>query len=505
MGCVPSGPVVAELHRTVMHVKPLSARNGEGRCSLESVGEAMAEDDTQLALSLLQLVSPRTRASEGFYNVAICTITSEMERSPELVEEIKAVASRIGIYHCDPALDSAWRSVARRSRELIDTADLNTVVSLLLAIPAQRRPALGEDYYSAARSAVAAAAGGAELAGALGLELGEGKKQEAVESKRSDFMGAIWLYPSDRDCQSPDSMWLHHSPEWIAEAEVYFKWFLQGTGERKVLLLGKKCSVDFELLTSVEEGDRNVTRKPTSSNVLPLRRLINGRQTHPPPGQPHPWYRRCVENRDSRDWLNNDFFFRAFKQAMRTAGHSVEAEVCEMFDFRYNQDFRVRREEDNSGKLLRAGMEYQEPFMWKKFAVRVKDRYGLDNKWLRFDGSDGEWAIAYNGTSFETVPLILTGGLRTGRRQAYKDHRDARTGKAIGAGIYCTPSITAAAEFAPTVTFEGRVLRFVFQCRVKPEAIKRVHEEVGRESGAYWVINDPMDIRPYGVLVQEAL
>lgn len=256
-----------------------------------------------------------------------------------------------------------------------------------------------------------------------------------------------------------------------------------------------KRSVDFQLLTCLEEAPG------ARPKVLPLRRFAEGRQTHPPPGEAHPWYVKRVSARDSDDWLNNSFFFRAFTKAMNDAGHRVEAAADDIFDFRFNQDFRGKSPE---APTVRGGVAYQEPTGWKKFAVRVKDRYGSDNAWLSLDGRPGEWAVAYHGTSYSTVPAVLSGGLRVGERQAYKDHKDVRTGEKIGSGIYCTPSIKAAAEFAPTVEVEGHQIRFVFQCRVRPQAIKRVHEEVGRESGAYWVVNDPTDIRPYGVLVQEA-
>lgn len=232
-----------------------------------------------------------------------------------------------------------------------------------------------------------------------------------------------------------------------------------------------------------------------------MRRVEGGVQTHPPPGEPHPWFLKRVAERDSSDWLNNNFFFQVFSQVMAESGHRVVASVHDIFDFRWNQDFRGR---GPSEPALRGGVVYTEPTGWKKFAVRVMGRFEGGNAWLRLDGSSGEWAVAYHGTQAEAMPLILTGGLRVGGRQAYADFRDQRTGEAIGVGIYCTPSIRTAAEFSPVVCVEGRRLQLVFQCRVRPEAIKRIHEEVGRESGAYWLINDPADIRPYGVLVREA-
>merc|ERR1711904_242156 len=239
----------------------------------------------------------------------------------------------------------------------------------------------------------------------------------------------------------------------------------------------------------------------TRAKVLPLRRLEGGVQTHPPPDRPHPWFLKRVQERDSKDWFNNDFFFKAFTKAMNDAGHAVEAEANTIFDFRFNQDFRGKPEGEPA---MRGGVMYKEPVGWKKFATRVKGLFDDgNNSWLCLDGRAGEWAIAYHGTNFAAMPGILNGGMKVGDRQAYKDFKDARTGEKIGTGIYCTPNVNTAAEYSPVVEVDGKQVQFVFQCRVRPEAIKRIHEEVGRESGAYWLINDPSDIRPYGVLARE--
>jgi len=282
---------------------------------------------------------------------------------------------------------------------------------------------------------------------------------------------------------------------------------VDAAGQTLAWTCGRRYSVDFMLMTCLDhrEGEgAAATDKKKGGVVAPLRRVQAGRQTHPHPGQPHPWDTKRVYIRDACDTLNNDFFFRAFTKAMADAGHTVEAPADEVFDFRFNQDFRKRAV---APPATRGGVMYQEPVGWKKFAVRVKGRYDEgNNTWLCLDGRNGEWAVAYHGTNYTCIPGILSSGLRAGARQVYKDGKDARTGEKIGAGVYCTPEIDAAKSYAPGVPFEGKKLRFVFQCRVRPEAIRRCHdEEIKRGAcGTYWVINDPKDIRPYGVLVQMA-
>jgi len=332
--------------------------------------------------------------------------------------------------------------------------------------------------------------------------------------------GIVWTRSARGDTEVPDREWTAWPIEWGLEAEVAFQQYIvdngadlrlrrckigvDTTGDGKALLpwtRGTTYSVDFLLMTCMEQAPSDARSK-----VVPLRRLEGGRQIHPPPGRPHPWFLKRVQDRDSRDWFNNDFFFRAFTKAMNDAGHEVKAEANDMFDFRFNQDFRGKPEGEAA---MRGGVEYKEPSGWKKFATRVKGTFdhGPDgqpnNDWLCLDGRPNEWAIAYHGTKFATMPGILSGGLKVGERQAFKDHKDARDGSKIGSGIYCTPRVSTAADYSPSVEVEGKKIQFVFQCRVRPVAIKRIHEEVGRESGAYWLINDPLDIRPYGVLARE--
>merc|ERR1712107_283181 len=78
-------------------------------------------------------------------------------------------------------------------------------------------------------------------------------------------------------------------------------------------------------------------------------------------------------------------------------------------------------------------------------------------------------------------------------------------------GVYCSPSMAVAARYADMkgsgTTIDNRNVTFVLQCRVNPEKIKRCHDEEGDaltcNKTPYWVLNDPADIRPYGILVKE--
>jgi|EP01043_Picozoa_sp_COSAG02_P046648 hypothetical protein len=86
---------------------------------------------------------------------------------------------------------------------------------------------------------------------------------------------------------------------------------------------------------------------------------------------------------------DNKFFWNAFKSTMKTAGHQVgTAEASDVFDFRFNEDFRDIR--DTGQKLYRGGEPYELPIGWKRYAVNVKGKYdGGDNTWLRQRGDPG--------------------------------------------------------------------------------------------------------------------
>jgi len=130
---------------------------------------------------------------------------------------------------------------------------------------------------------------------------------------------------------------------------------------------------------------------------------------------------------------------------------------------------------------------------WTRVAVRVVGKYdGGDNAWMHMDGRAGEWAVAYHGTKYDCLPHILHQGLKAGPRQACK--------ATCGEGIYCTPDIPTALGYSATVSLPGedgkaRAVQFIMQCRVRPDAIRKASDTV-------WVINDPTNIRPYGVLVR---
>lgn len=203
--------------------------------------------------------------------------------------------------------------------------------------------------------------------------------------------------------------------------------------------------------------------------------------------------RKLQRNIHDAGGLSNTFFFQAFKDALKRAGVSVESSAEEMFVFQFNQDFRGMR--DDGRNLVRGGQRYELPIGWKRFAVNVKGQYDDgNNDWLREDETG--WAVAYHGTSGDSLPGILCSGFHVGDRQKFE--------KDTGAGIYCTQWIDVAQHYSKPQRLEGRWVQIVLQLRVKPSAIRPITDAKATDfERKYWVVNDPSDIRAYGVLIRE--
>mmetsp|Transcript_35525 Transcript_35525/g.79649 ORF Transcript_35525/g.79649 Transcript_35525/m.79649 type:complete len:312 (-) Transcript_35525:42-977(-) len=227
--------------------------------------------------------------------------------------------------------------------------------------------------------------------------------------------------------------------------------------------------------------------------------------------------------RNGEDPLTHNFMVKALCKAVTQDGGTMSIAQAEKF-FRADKgrDFRNWNE---SFFLRRGGVLYKPPVGWRRFGLNVEGKYDDGNDaWMGMDGEPGEWAVAYHGTAFGTVPKIIKSGFKSGTGQGAKECFDTRTGRKVGSGVFCTPNLTVAECYANgredrgseqksmAVTIENRTLYFALQCRVRPEAIRRPHrhyafcsdEEVMGIDGAFeWVINDPDNIRPYGVLVME--
>ena len=69
-------------------------------------------------------------------------------------------------------------------------------------------------------------------------------------------------------------------------------------------------------------------------------------------------------------------------------------------------------------------------------------------------------------------------------------------GELVGNGIYCSPYFTTCLMgYTQPCTKNNMTFRVLFQCRIKPEALKCT------QCTDYWVINESKHIRPYGIIL----
>jgi hypothetical protein len=157
----------------------------------------------------------------------------------------------------------------------------------------------------------------------------------------------------------------------------------------------------------------------------------------------------------------------------------------------------------------RGNKPYYPPLGWTGIGLKVWDKYE-NNTWIGMDNIPGEWCVAYHGVGSgqtsdnvkNVTGLIYKGSFRPGSGQAHKDHPDKyHPGHNVGEGVYCTPKIETAEEYAGISEINGKRYQTVLMVRVKPEAIRNCDICSSSKNDNYWVVNGTTDeIRPYRIL-----
>ena len=111
----------------------------------------------------------------------------------------------------------------------------------------------------------------------------------------------------------------------------------------------------------------------------------------------------------------------------------------------------------------RGNKPYDPPIGWIGFGLKVIDYY-MDNTWLGKNNCQGEWPVAYNGVARDRSPeevtkiigLIIKNGFRASIWGKAENDEDLRhPGKKCGHGVYCTPDINYAEDYAGIVELNG--------------------------------------------------
>ena len=214
----------------------------------------------------------------------------------------------------------------------------------------------------------------------------------------------------------------------------------------------------------------------------------------------------------------NNLTLEELKQKFKTAGEKFEELknlkeihsdlIIGGFKLTKNQlDSAGNREKGWAEGEKRGGKEYYPPKGWIEIGLKVWDKYG-DNEWIGMINSKDEWNVAYHGvahgkTSNEVkriTGIIYTSEFKPGDRQAYEDCDDINhKGNKVGKGVYCTPRIEEAEQYAGVSKINGKEYKTVLMVRVKTNSIR-----CPKEKKDYWIVNGTTEeIRPYRILFKK--
>ncbi|KAK2842723.1 hypothetical protein Q5P01_012923 [Channa striata] len=173
----------------------------------------------------------------------------------------------------------------------------------------------------------------------------------------------------------------------------------------------------------------------------------------------------------------------------------------EFFASQYDYDFTNLRDTET---YRRGGEVYERPCGWFRFGLKVLDKYD-GNTWLgtsyrSTQSVPGEWPVSYHGTSKQGAEGIIGGHYKPGSGQVY------------GRGIYSTPFMVDAIQYAKSFTSNttGKRYKVILQNRINPQYREKHLQD------RYWLIPIPAgtspsqeqvmvdrSIRPYGLLLKE--
>ena len=174
-----------------------------------------------------------------------------------------------------------------------------------------------------------------------------------------------------------------------------------------------------------------------------------------------------------------------------------------MLDAKGNMDYTKWTKE----KELRGNMDYFFPIGTRRVGLNVSKKYdNKDDLWLGMENKKGEWAVAFHGTAKDDAVknIVKDQKYKPGYRQLYESSLDVKTNQKCGKGIYCALKYSIVKNdyskdgFAVNTSNGNERYRIAFQNRINPETVKIPVDEPN-----YYIINDPRDIRPYGVLIEK--
>jgi len=235
----------------------------------------------------------------------------------------------------------------------------------------------------------------------------------------------------------------------------------------KILILSKGGNINNNLENNFDEGEKN-------ENNFDFNYII-----------------QYLNDKDKLEGLTNDYLIK-------------ECGCNPIYLDKKGNNFFYYQPEDSR----RGGENYEVPVNWIAFGLEVNNRYGNDNDWLSNDGRNGEWAVAYhgfgcrmNGNQIKAIiKTIVHDNLKPGGGQAFAQARDSRhPGKLCNTGVYITPHLNVATQYAGIIPLGGKNYRLVIMVRVNPSFIREPETQKG-----YWIVDgNSNQLRPYRLLIRE--
>ena len=236
----------------------------------------------------------------------------------------------------------------------------------------------------------------------------------------------------------------------------------------KILILSKGGNINNNLEKNYDEGEKNVSNFDFN-NII-----------------------QYLNDKEKLEGLTNDYLIK-------------ECGCNPIYLDKKGNNFFYYQPDDSK----RGGEYYEVPVGWIAFGLEVNNRYGNDNDWLSNDGRFGEWAVAYHGFGCrmngnqikQIIKTIVHDNLKPGAGQAFQGARDSRhPGKLCNTGVYITPNLNVATQYAGVIPLGGKNYRLVIMVRVNPSFIREPETQKG-----YWIVDGKSDqLRPYRLLIKEA-
>lgn len=152
---------------------------------------------------------------------------------------------------------------------------------------------------------------------------------------------------------------------------------------------------------------------------------------------------------------------------------------------------------------------YVQPSGWTRYGQRVLGKYTDGNDWLEPFNGRKNWYRAYHGTKNAKAEDFKNsnenfdpkGASVDAMASIYKDgFQKARIGH-YGAGVYCSPNpLFPEKDYVSPVEIDTELgrkqFKFMLQVSMNPEGVTISTDDI-------WLVGDPKNIRPYGILIKE--